>query len=105
MFGGRLSVTATSSAQEMCVLWVVIKISEKTASAMADGLKMCARRPSLFHVINSLHSTPVDTSRNCRKNQSSLNHRNRFVLRTMGTGPKPRIHLSRLHQQTSMSSA
>src|SRR2546429_225081 len=98
MLGGRPSVTATSSAQEMCELCVTISASEKTASAIADGLKMCVRRPSRVQVTNSLHRTPVVTKRNCRKNQSSLNHRNRLVLRTMGNGPKPRIHLSRRDQ-------
>src|ERR1051326_9278097 len=83
MYGGRPRLTATSSAHEIWVLFVTSSPREKIAKAMADGLKMCVRRPSRFHVTNSLQSTPVDTIRNCRKNQSSLNHRNRFVLRTI----------------------
>src|SRR6516164_1215295 len=98
MFGGRLRVTATSSPQLIGVLRVISRPTEKMASAIAEGLKMWVRRPSRFQLINSLQRTPVATIRNWRKYQSSLNHRNKFVLRTIGNGPKPRIHLSRRDQ-------
>src|SRR5215471_3727108 len=104
MYGGRPRLTATSTAQLLSVLWVTSSPRENNASAIAEGLKMCVRRPSRCQVTNSLHNTPVDTSRNWRKNQSSLNHKKRFVLKTMGNGPKPSTHWSRRDQQTSMSS-
>src|SRR6266704_2948088 len=103
MWGGRSKETAVSSPQEICVLCVTIRPMEKMNSAIAEGLKICARRPSRFQVMNSLQSTPVASIRNCRKNQSGLNHRNKLVLRTMGNGPKPSIHLSRRDQHTNMS--
>src|SRR5580658_510403 len=103
MWGGRPKETAISSPQEIGVLRVRIKPRENKNSAIAEGLKMCTRRPSLFHVTNSLQSTPVAIIRNCRKNQSGLNHKNRLVLRTIGNGPKPSTHLSRRDQHSSMS--
>src|SRR5258708_40314257 len=105
MCGGRSKETAISSPHEIPVLRVTISPIEKINSAMAEGLKICTHRPSRFHVMNSLHSTPVASIRNCRKNQSCLNHKNKLVLKTMEKGPKPKIHLSLRDQHTSMSSA
>src|SRR6202040_224455 len=101
---GRCSVVAISSPQVIGVVFVMSNPTEKRNSAMAEGLKMCVRRPSRFHLTNSLKSTPVATIRNCKKNQSFLYQRKRLVLKIIGNGPKPRTHLSRRDQQTSMSS-
>src|SRR5690349_6753039 len=104
MWGGRWRVVAISSPQVIEVVFVMRRPSEKRESAMAEGLKMCVRRPSRFHLTNSLKRTPTATIRNCRKNQSSLYQRNRLVLKIIGKGPNPRTHLSRRHQQTNISS-
>src|SRR4029079_5038085 len=103
--GGWLKDTAISLPHVMSVLPVASKPTEKMNSAMAEGLKICARRPSFCQVMNSLHRTPVASIRNCRKYQSGLNQINRFALTTIGRVPNPRIHLSRRDQQTSMSRA
>src|SRR5713101_8139995 len=105
MLGGRWNVVEICSPHVIEVLRVTRRPIEKRKSANAEGLKMWVSLPSRFHRINSFPSTPTATIANCRKNQSFLNHRNRFVLRTMGNGPNPKMHLSRCDQQTSMSSA
>ena len=78
-----------SCPQVMPVAPVASRTSEKTASVNADGLKMWTRLPSRSQRTKALPRNPTAISTNCRANQSSLNHRNRFVLKTIGNGPKP----------------
>src|SRR5579863_9699617 len=105
MCGGLCIEVAMLKPQLISVLRVAMRAMEKIQREKADGLKICVRRPSRFHLINSLPNMPVAIRANCKKNQSSLNQRNRLVLMTMGTGPKPKTQLSRRDQHTSMSRA
>ena len=54
MCGGRPWLTATSSPHVRCVLCVISSPIEKIASAIAEGLKICVRRPSRRHVMKFL---------------------------------------------------
>ena len=103
--GPRLKVVAISCPQVSAVVSVASRTSENTASVNADGLKMCTRRPSRSQRTNALPRKPSAISTNCRANQSSLNQRNRFVLKTIGKGPKPRTYSSPRDHASSMSNA
>src|SRR6476661_3181806 len=105
MCGGKNWVTAMSWPQVMLDVQVTRSASEKTVSERADGLKMCARRPFLCQRINALAVNPTASIMNCRKNQSGLNHRNRFVLKTIGNGPNPRVNRSPRDHVNSASNA
>jgi hypothetical protein len=98
-------VVAISWPHVRCVVPVARSTTEKTASVNADGLKMCTRLPSRSHRTKALPRNPSAISTNCRLNQSSLNHRNRFVLKTMGNGPNPIRNGSRRDHDNSMSNA
>jgi hypothetical protein len=82
----------------MLVLRVRIRAIENSASGKDEGLKMWTRRPSRSHLRNSRAQNPTATIRNCRWNHSGLNHRNRFVLKMIGNGPKPKVYESRRDQ-------
>ena len=69
---------------------VMISASENNARGKDEGLKMCVRRPSLSQRIRSLAANPTATMRNCRKNHSGLNQRNRLMLKITGNGANPR---------------
>ncbi len=89
MFGPRLKVVAISWPHVRWVVPVASSTTEKMASANADGLKMWTRFPSRSQRTIALPAKPIATSRNWNANQSSTNHRNRFVLKMIGNGPKP----------------
>ena len=105
MRGPRLKVVAISWPQVRCVVPVASSTIEKIASVNADGLKMCTRRPSRSQRTNALPRNPSAMSTNCKANQSSLNQRNRLVLKTIGKGPKPRTYSSPRDHASSMSNA
>ena len=105
MWGGKSCVVAISTPYVMSVVPVASRTSETTLSGNDDGLKMWARRPSLFQRRNSLAQYPSATRRNCRGNHSGRNQRNRLMLKTIGSGPKPSVWRSRRDHASSASSA
>ena len=89
MCGGKICVTAISGPHVMPVEPVRISPSANSPSGNDDGLKTCARRPSLFQRTSSLTAKPTATIRNWSANQSGLNHMNRLMLKMIGNGPNP----------------
>ena len=76
-----------------------------TVNAKADGLKICVFRPPLSHTRKAFAVNATPSMTNCHANHSSLNHRNRFMLNTMGNGPKPNVYTSRRDHVSNMSNA
>ena len=92
-----------SCARVTSLIPVTMSASAKTASGNDAGLKMWTRRPSRSQRISSLAAKPMATSRNWKWNQSSVNQRNRLMLKMTGTGPKPSRCASRRDQPSSRS--
>ena len=105
MCGASLSVVAISCPQVRSVAPVAINPSENRASGKDDGLKTWTRRPSRSRRQSSLTTSPTAISRNCRRNQSARNQRNRLMLKKTGTVPRPSVQASRRVQDSRRSNA
>ena len=66
MWGASKSVVAISGPHVRRVVPVTIRTRENNPRGKDDGLKMCARRPSLFHLTSSLTVKPMAIIRNCQ---------------------------------------